>query len=454
MYYEQPALSLPELRLAAIKANKRVETRPIDATADDDPSFFEADRLFRDVSGERLDPIEDLTGFLEGAGGTRLSGEDWCQRCETDDDPSYIDAGVAHFLDDLQIEVWDFSARRQQDPDFDIERDILSLGSADGERSSLSRITVFTKAPWSGGPFGPPVASPPPSNISPHQSQSGAVRFAVMDTGIPQGYGTVHAHLQNAVDQASSDDDSPIFDKPPELLMDAGHGLFILDIACRLSPNIAPAYMPRVTNDETGLTISEFDIVTHLETLVKKVKFKKGEKLLVNMSFSGTTPASLKPAGLDKALQRLDSKGDDILVVAAAGNDASTSPHWPAALAATNQHLVSAGALDGSNQVAQFSNRGSWVTSWAPGTDIVAAFLEGVNKLPTPYPGDEFPLTPGTEPWAKWSGTSFAVPHVAAAIANQAASTGSTLLQAWNALQQAHANDHPVGSNEPGIVIV
>ena len=77
------------------------------------------------------------------------------------------------------------------------------------------------------------------------------------------------------------------------------------------------------------------------------------------------------------------------------------------------------GALtaDGTER-APFSNHGSWVDAWAPGQDVLSSFVTFDG------PEDERPgadIDPDCfTGFATWSGTSFAAPQVAAAVAARA----------------------------------
>ena len=89
--------------------------------------------------------------------------------------------------------------------------------------------------------------------------------------------------------------------------------------------------------------------------------------------------------------------------VAAAGNGSTCRPAWPAAHA----EVLGVGALD-SDRRAWFSNFGSWVGACAPGVMVHSTFF-----LPK---GRERVFNNVITGYAKWSGTSFSAPKVAAAV--------------------------------------
>ena len=134
---------------------------------------------------------------------------------------------------------------------------------------------------------------------------------------------------------------------------------------------------------------------------------------VVNMSFGCYTEDDSCPMAMEQAIRLLREKGT--VVVASAGNDATCRPAFPAA----HPEVIAVGAL-GCHGPAWFTNHGPWVDACAPGVDVVSTFVfhDGPAKEACGTDPDEY------DGWAKWSGTSFAAPKVAAAIAREMIASG------------------------------
>ena len=98
------------------------------------------------------------------------------------------------------------------------------------------------------------------------------------------------------------------------------------------------------------------------------------------------------------------------LGVAAAGNQQTCRPYFPAAF----PEIVGVGALAADGR-AWFSNFGPWVDACAPGVDVVSTFFVDVAE-----PAFGRHAERRFEGFARWSGTSFSAPKVAAALAQAA----------------------------------
>lgn len=206
----------------------------------------------------------------------------------------------------------------------------------------------------------------------------------------------------------------PWFEPAPEVLdadddrgqdRQAGHGTFVSGVVLRHAPGVT--LRPRTVLSSLGLT-DDVRVATGMCAL-RRSAAARGEHIDVLVVTSGChTSDDRCPPSLRTELERFE----DTVVVAAAGNSSTYRPFWPAALSG----VIGVAARDERGQVAGFSNYGDWVDAAAPGVDVVSSH---VRLLPAHAEADE----PRSYGFARWSGTSFAAPQVAAEIAT-ALSTG------------------------------
>ena len=237
---------------------------------------------------------------------------------------------------------------------------------------------------------------------------------------------------------------------------DAGHGTFIAGMIRQRCPG---AHIAAVAVTPASGAALEQDILIALALLLRgqHQAIDNGDAAsltdVVNfsMGYYHETPTDAATDGpLRSAIDALTAAG--VIVVAAAGNDATSTPFFPAAFAGAGSPLVSVGALnpDGAS-VALFSNNGtqsaapSWITTHAIGAGVVSTvpvtlsggrgrsvFVDRNDPAPraTVDPDDY------RSGFAVWSGTSFAAPRIAgdllAALATDA-DLGVTTLDAATA---------------------
>jgi Subtilase family len=212
--------------------------------------------------------------------------------------------------------------------------------------------------------------------------------------------------------EALDDEDEPDDDHSGLLDFEAGHGTFITGIVRQICPDaeIFPAGV-----------LSSFGegSVARVRSAVRRMAKSCGPFDIVVMSF-GTYCANDDPGLFGARLPELVGDG---IAVAAAGNLQSCRPYFPAALPG----VIGVGGLDRGGP-AWFSNFGSWVDACAPAVNVVSTFFNDITETVKGRPRRRF------REWARWSGTSFAAPKVAGAIAQEMYVNQVSATEAWQRL--------------------
>lgn len=193
---------------------------------------------------------------------------------------------------------------------------------------------------------------------------------------------------------------------------EAGHGTFIAGVVTQACPDA------EIVSAGVLSSFGDGDIAGVLSTL-KRMIDTEGPFDVVVMSF-GTNFADDDPGLFGTELTRLLG---DSLGVAAAGNQSTCRPYFPAALPG----IIGVGALAPDGK-AWFTNYGGWVDACAPGVDVISTFFNDFTEVLDGVPTRHY------KEWARWSGTSFSAPKVAAAIAQEMYLYGGTAKEAWKRL--------------------
>ena len=216
----------------------------------------------------------------------------------------------------------------------------------------------------------------------PEQQWSQQITVGVLDTGLDP-----HPWFESR----------PWFEAVPEVLdanddsgqdRQAGHGTFVAGIVLQHAPGVV--IRPRRVLSSLGFT-DDLTVAAGLRAL-------RQERPDVVLLTSGChTPDDGCPSILQAEVEALKHS----VVVAAAGNQSLSRPFWPAALPS----VIGVAAVDADGALAEFSNSGSWVDAAAPGVDVVSSHVRMRAAGDRGYG------------FARWSGTSFAAPQVAASAA-------------------------------------
>jgi thermitase len=227
---------------------------------------------------------------------------------------------------------------------------------------------------------------------------SPAVTVAVIDSGIDYTHPDLAANYAGGYNFVSGDSNP---------MDDHGHGTHVSGTIAAALDNLTgdPAAAEGVVGVAPNArilaykvcssdgTCSDFAIVQALAQAITD-----GAKV-INMSLGGPDYSR----SLDDAVQNAWNAG--LVIVAAAGNDGTTVPFYPAAL----DNVISVAAFDEDGNRAPFSNYGSWVDISAPGNVIMSTY---------PLAACAASGVPGNSGCYTWlSGTSMAAPHVSGAAA-------------------------------------
>lgn len=218
----------------------------------------------------------------------------------------------------------------------------------------------------------------------------------------------------------------------------AGHGTFVAGIIRCLAP---ATFLEIEAVLENGGAVYESEITKELNEAMSD----EDRPQLISISAGCRTRKDLGLLGFEALAKKYElTEGEGaVLVVAAAGNDATTRPFYPAAY----PWVLSVGALDEDMCVSDFSNHGDWVDVYAHGRDLVNAFPTGTYTCHEPAHAGEVRSFTGM---AQWSGTSFATPVVTGLIAAHMSEHHVGARDAFDALVSAGMQvTDPVGTTRP-----
>ena len=231
------------------------------------------------------------------------------------------------------------------------------------------------------------------------------VVVAVVDTGISaeqRGDGWLRGLL--------GPDNEDLLDAIPQpdgaLDLAAGHGTFVTGIVQQVAPHASLLVLRATDTDGVGTDSAVAEAV---------LEAAEAGARIINLSLGTQTVDDEGPLALRVALETLFQQHPDVLVVAAAGNYGDTRPCWPAAFAEEFPGVVSVGGLTASGVGAPWSSHGPWVRCAAVGEGVVSTYVIGTEDVRVEDPPDTF----GPDSWATWTGTSFAAPQIAGAVARR-----------------------------------
>jgi hypothetical protein len=250
------------------------------------------------------------------------------------------------------------------------------------------------------GSPGSPPAVVPSQRPAPSGNAGLNLLVGICDTGIWGAAQAAHPDWIGDSYNATPADFDPLYVSGTTLALQGGHGTFIAGVLRRTAPAIR--FDPAVALSADGVGDEE-SVCAALAALDSGVSF-------INLSLGCHTQGDLPSMPMANALA-----GRPAVAVAAAGNASTTRPTWPAAFA----DVIGVAALQPSRSglvPADYSNHGPWVDLCARG-DWTGPYVSGM-------------LDPPEDPalsfvgWARWQGTSFAVPYAIGRMAEIVTTSG------------------------------
>ena len=271
------------------------------------------------------------------------------------------------------------------------------------------------------GAVGPTPAISQQGQFQPPPEVNRRVVVAIIDTGIDRTARN-DGWLQEIQTTTRQLDFDPLNEfqvsVPPPLILDkcAGHGTFVSGVVQQVAPGATVRMYRAIDGDGIG---ADVDVAIALWQAVQE-----GANI-ANMSLGTMTPNGAPPLATLVALELIDERtrlhgGQEVVVVCAAGNTGGEDVVYPAAFSADARVSVPVVAVAGWPVVGgdAFSTFGSQITCSTNATAVLSTFVTGRAEW-TDIGGQQSQDYPGPDQWAVWSGTSFAAPQVAGAIAKR-----------------------------------
>ncbi len=378
------------------------------------------------------------------------------------------------------VSIWRLDAPRGDRANPDVARAVWEARAGlpdDIAHGEVAPNHVLVPANFHSCPWGPPEeADRRPEDWQP--SAEGWVKAVVIDSGyvetgplvppfvaVTYGYwftGSPTGAPYGWVQETPAPPGIDPLDQDGDARLDAlvGHANHVAGVLAQACPH---ASIRVVSHNGAFVDSDDSDTPIPTEASVARSLWESRDADVINVGFAFPTLPSIPLVGaasdpwppppswsfeiVIRALLESFGETERPMIVAPAGNQDCPTPQYPAAFGGPDfafPNVVGVASIGPGGARSPFSNYGPWVSCSAEGEDVVSSFIDNWVG-----PTEEAEITlagiAGTHPvkdfrsgWALWSGTSFATPKVAGAIAAGTA-TGLTPSVAWQGLKAQYS---------------
>ncbi len=265
-------------------------------------------------------------------------------------------------------------------------------------------------------------------------------------TRLPGGAGSQYGWIQEPAESLY------VTDRYGRLATLVGHANFVAGVIAQACPS---AEITLVNHNGGFIESVQADTPIPTEASVARSLWTHRTAQVINVGFAfatlpnkplvANTYGSSGPPSWTFELVLREINAKKTVLVAPAGNQNCPARQYPAAFRLDpryRKNVIGVGSISPKRARSWFSNYGPWVACCTEGENVLSSFITQWGPGGLGSGGAEDAERNGSRPskifnsgWARWSGTSFAAPKVAAAIACRVGPTQASP-QAWGSLVQ------------------
>lgn len=248
---------------------------------------------------------------------------------------------------------------------------------------------------------------PEPTAGQPQLGAAGDTRIqvAVIDTGLGE-------RTDNWLQGLTNPAPDPLYPTPgtDTLGLAAGHGTFVAGIVQRVEPSTdIRIYL--------GLDVDGVGTDAEVGLAIRQAAIEGAQ--IINLSLGTQTVNDAPPPGMEDGIRQAIACNSNVLIVCAAGNYGDSRKVWPAAFSqgfGFDGNVVAVAGLNPQVGVPdpEWTTHGNFVQLSTIAEGVVSTYVKGTEDTVVENPPDKF----ATNDFAIWTGTSFAAPQVAGAVAS------------------------------------